>query len=151
MHAIGDAALQYLLNIYERVIKENGVRNRRLRIEHAQHLDPQDIKRFTELGIIASEQPYHAIDDGRWAEEYIGTKRAKTTYAFRSLVDANTLLTFGSDWPVAPASPIYGIYAAVTRRTSDNKNPEGWIPERKITAEEALQAYTINGAFASFD
>ena len=151
VHAIGDAALHSLLNIYERVIKENGVRDRRLRIEHAQHLDPQDIKRFSELGIIASVQPYHAIDDGRWAEEYIGTKRAKTTYAFRSLADANTLLAFGSDWPVAPASPIYGIYAAVTRRTTDNKNPEGWIPEQKITAEEALQAYTINGAFASFD
>jgi len=120
VHAIGDAALHSLLNIYERVIKENGVRDRRLRIEHLQHLDPQDIKRFSELGIIASVQPYHAIDDGRWAEEYIGTKRAKTTYAFRSLADANTLLAFGSDWPVAPASTIYGIYAAVTRRTIDN-------------------------------
>lgn len=151
VHAIGDAAIHSLINIYERVINENGVRERRLRIEHAQHISPNDIERFSELGIIASMQPYHAIDDGRWAEDYIGTERAKTTYAFRSLADAHTVMVFGSDWPVAPASPILGIYAASTRRTTDQKNPEGWIPEQKITVEEALKAYTINGAFASFD
>lgn len=133
------------------VIKENGIKERRLRIEHAQHISKQDIDRFAELGVIASVQPYHAIDDGRWAEELIGPERIKTTYAFKSLIDANTMLAFGSDWPVAPGSPLDGIYAAVTRRTLDDKNPNGWIPEQKITVEQALLAYTMNAAYASFD
>lgn len=151
VHAIGDDAIHSLLNIYERIIKENGIKNRRLRIEHVQHIAPDDIKRFAELGVIASVQPYHAIDDGRWAEELIGPERIKTTYAFKSLSDAKTTLVFGSDWPVAPATPLDGIYAAVTRRTLDDKNPEGWVPEQKITVEQALIAYTKNAAFASFD
>jgi predicted amidohydrolase YtcJ len=96
-------------------------------------------------------QPYHAIDDGRWAESVIGPERAKLTYAFRSLRDAGAMLAFGSDWSVAPPTPLLGIYAAVTRRTLDDKNPDGWIPEQKITVEDALKAYTINGAYASFD
>lgn len=151
VHAIGDNAIHKLLNIYEKIIEENGKKDRRLRIEHAQHLAPEDISRFAELGIIASMQPYHAIDDGRWAEELIGPKRAKTTYAFKSLLNAKTTLTFGSDWPVAPANPLAGIYAAVTRRTLDEKNLDGWVPEQKITTEQALLAYTRNAAFASFD
>jgi len=151
VHAIGDSAVHTLLNIYERIIKENGLKDRRLRIEHAQHLLPEDIKRFAELNVIASMQPYHAIDDGRWAEAYIGAERIKTTYAFKSLSDANTILSFGSDWAVAPASPLQGIYAAVTRRTLDDKNPGGWVPEQKITVEQALIAYTKNAAYASFD
>lgn len=151
VHAIGDSANHTLLNIYERVIKENGKRDRRFRIEHAQHLTTNDIKRFAELDVIASMQPYHAIDDGRWAEEYIGAERIKTTYAFKSLIDSNATLTFGSDWAVAPASPIQGIYAAVTRRTLDGKNPGGWVAEQKITVEQALKAYTKNAAYASFD
>jgi len=151
VHAIGDDAIHSLLNIYERVIKENGRKDRRLRIEHTQHILPKDINRFAELDVIASMQPYHAIDDGRWAEQYIGAERIKTTYAFRSLLDAKAMLTFGSDWAVAPASPLQGIYAAATRRTLDDKNPDGWVPEQKITPEEALIAYTKNATYASFD
>lgn len=151
VHAIGDHANKSLLNIYQQLIKEQGKRNRRLRIEHAQHLAPEDIKRFADLDVIASVQPYHAIDDGRWAEELIGPERIKTTYAFKSLLDAKTTLVFGSDWPVAPASPLKGIYAAVTRRTLDNKNANGWVPNQKISVEQALYAYTRDAAYASFD
>ena len=151
IHAIGDRANNFLLNTYERVTLENGDRDRRYRIEHAQHLAPSDIHRFAELKVIASMQPYHAIDDGRWAEEYIGPERIKTTYAFRSLLDSGATLAFGSDWYVAPATPLEGIYAAVTRRTLDGMNPDGWVPEQKITVGEALKGYTINGAYASFE
>ncbi|NND79336.1 MAG: amidohydrolase [Maribacter sp.] len=151
VHAIGDRANRCLLNNYQQLIKEQGKKDRRLRIEHAQHLAPEDIKRFANMGIIASVQPYHAIDDGRWAEALIGPTRMKTTYAFNSLLHANATLVFGSDWPVAPASPLKGIYAAVTRRTLDNKNPNGWVPNQKITVEQALFAYTRDAAFASYD
>jgi predicted amidohydrolase YtcJ len=150
-HAIGDKAIQTLLNIYERVAKENGARDRRFRVEHAQHIHPNDIQRFASLNVIPSMQPYHAIDDGRWAEKIIGYERCKTTYAFRSLLDAHTKLVFGSDWFVAPPTPLEGIYAAVTRRTLDDKNPDGWVPEQKITVEEALKAYTAWAAYASFE
>ena len=151
IHAIGDRAINFLLNTYERVADENGERDRRFRIEHSQHLAPGDIKRYAELKVIASMQPYHAIDDGRWAEEYIGPERIKTTYAFRSLLDSGATVAFGSDWFVAPATPLEGIYGAVTRRTLDGKNPEGWVPEQKITVEEALKAYTVSAAYASFE
>ena len=150
VHAIGDRAIGMLLDIYERVEKENGARDRRFRVEHTQHLRERDIPRFAQLDVIASMQPYHAIDDGRWAEQFIG-KRIATTYAFRSLLDAKARLAFGSDWFVAPATPLEGIYAAVTRRTLDDKNPGGWVPEQKIAVEEALRAYTVGGAYASFD
>lgn len=151
VHAIGDKAIHTLLNIFERVIKENGEHERRFRIEHAQHIDPDDIGRFASLNVIPSMQPYHSIDDGRWAEKVIGHKRSETTYAFRSLFDANARVAFGSDWFVAPPAPLEGIYAAVTRRTLDDKNPDGWIPEQKITVEQALRAYTTNAAYSSFD
>lgn len=151
VHAIGDRAINTQLNIFERVEKENGKRDRRFRIEHAQHLTAGDVPRFRELGVIPSMQPYHAIDDGRWAEHVIGPERANLAYAFRSLRDAGARLAFGSDWFVAPPSPLLGIYASVTRRTLDDKNPDGWIPEQKITVEDALRAYTINGAYASFE
>jgi predicted amidohydrolase YtcJ len=95
-------------------------------------------------------QPYHAIDDGRWAERVIGSERSATTYAFRSLLDTQARLAFGSDWYVAPATPLEGIDAAVNRRTLDDKNPGGWVPEQKITAEEALRAYTSGAAYAGF-
>lgn len=150
VHAIGDRAINTQLNIFERVADENGPRDRRFRIEHAQHLSAGDVPRFAKLGVIPSMQPYHAIDDGRWAERVIGPDRAKLTYAFKSLRDAGARLAFGSDWFVAPPTPLLGIYAAVTRRTLDGKNPEGWIPEQKITVEDALKAYTVNGAYASF-
>jgi hypothetical protein len=150
VHAIGDKAIRTQLDIYERVEREDGPRDRRFRIEHLQHIAPADIPRVAPLGIIASMQPYHAIDDGRWAEKVIGHERAKTTYAFHSLLDAKVRLAFGSDWFVAPATPIEGIYAAVTRRTLDDKNAGGWIPEQKIGVEDALRAYTANAAYAEF-
>jgi predicted amidohydrolase YtcJ len=150
VHAIGDRAINLQLGIYERVAREQGARDRRFRIEHAQHLLPADLPRFGALGVIASMQPYHAIDDGRWAEKVIGAERGKTTYAFRSLLAAHARLAFGSDWPVAPADPLAGIYAAVTRRTLDGRHPAGWVPEQRITVEEALAAYTRDAAFAAF-
>lgn len=150
-HAIGDKAIHTLLNIYEQIEKENGERDRRFRIEHAQHIHSDDIRRFAELNVIPSMQPYHAIDDGRWAERLIGEERIKTTYAFRSLLNANATLVFGSDWFVAPATPLEGIYAAVTRQTLDGKNPEGWVPEQKISVEEAVKSYTVRAAYASFE
>lgn len=150
-HAIGDKAIHTLLNLYERVARENGARDRRFRIEHAQHIHPDDIRQFAELNVIPSMQPYHAIDDGRWAEKLIGHKRSETTYAFRSLFEAGAMVAFGSDWSVAPAIPLVGIYGAVTRQTLDGKNPDGWIPEQKITVEQAMKAYTINAAYASFE
>jgi len=151
VHAIGDRAIRTQLDTFERVALENGPRDRRFRIEHAQHVSPPDIPRFATLGVIASMQPYHAIDDGRWAERVIGPERAKWTYAFRSLLDARARVAFGSDWFVAPPTPLEGIYAAVTRRTLDGANPAGWHPEQRITVEEALRAYTTDAAYASFD
>jgi predicted amidohydrolase YtcJ len=151
VHAIGDRAIRTQLDIFGRVASEDGPRDRRFRIEHAQHIAPSDIPRFAQLGVIASMQPYHAIDDGRWAEKVIGTERIRTTYAFRSLRDSGARLAFGSDWFVAPPTPLEGIYAAVTRRTLDDRNPGGWVPEQKIGVEDALRAYTINGAYASFE
>jgi predicted amidohydrolase YtcJ len=151
VHAIGDLAIRTQLDIYERVIRENGARDRRFRIEHAQHLSAPDVPRFAPLGVIASAQPYHAIDDGRWAERVIGHERAKLTYAFRALLDAGARVAFGSDWFVAPPTPLAGIYAAVTRRTLDGANPGGWIPEQRISVEESLRAYTREAAFASFE
>lgn len=150
VHAIGDRAIRTQLDIFERVARENGPRDRRFRIEHAQHIAPADMARFGALGVIASMQPYHAIDDGRWVDKVIGPERAKGTYAFKSLRDTKATLAFGSDWFVAPPTPIMGIYAAVTRRTLDEKHPGGWVPEQKITVEDALRAYTTGGAFAGF-
>ena len=151
LHAIGDRAIRTQLDIFERVARENGPKDRRFRIEHAQHIAPSDIPRFAQLGVIPSMQPYHAIDDGRWATGVIGPERSRTTYAFRSLLDAGARIAFGSDWFVAPPTPLEGIYAAVTRRTLDDRNPDGWVPEQKITVEEALRAYTIDAAHGSFD
>jgi predicted amidohydrolase YtcJ len=150
VHAIGDRAINLILGIFERVVRENGARDRRFRVEHAQHIARADLARFATIGVIPSMQPYHAIDDGRWADKVIGAERARTTYAFRSLLDANARLAFGSDWFVAPPTPLEGIYAAVTRRTIDDKNPAGWVPEQKISVEEALRAYTVGAAYAEF-
>jgi predicted amidohydrolase YtcJ len=150
IHAIGDKANDAILNIYEQVTKEHGARDRRFRIEHAQHLRAQDIPRFGRDHVVASMQPYHCIDDGRWAEKRIGRERVRSTYAFRTLLDTGAVLAFGSDWSVAPLDPILGIYAAATRRTLDGKNPQGWVPEQKITVEEAVRAYTVGSAYAEF-
>ena len=151
IHAIGDQANHLVLNFYEEAERVNGPRDRRFRIEHAQHLLPEDVKRFGALGVIASMQPWHLMDDGRWADRSIGGERAKTTYCFRSLLNTGATLAFGSDWYVAPPVPLEGIFAAVTRQTLDGSHPEGWVPEEKITVEEALRAYTIDAAYASFD
>ena len=150
IHAIGDRANDLILSIYEQVERENGKRDRRFRIEHAQHLRAQDIPRFARDHVIASMQPYHAIDDGRWAEKRIGKERAKTTYAFRSLLDSGATLAFGTDWTVAPLNPLLTVYAAVTRRTIDGKNPNGWVPEQKLSVEETVHAYTVGSAYAEF-
>lgn len=150
IHAIGDRANDQILTLFDNVTRENGARDRRFRIEHAQHLRRQDIPRFASEKVIASMQPYHSIDDGRWAEKRIGHERARTTYAFRSLLDAGVTLAFGTDWSVAPLDPILSVYAAVTRRTLDGKNPNGWIPEQKISVEEAVRAYTVGSAYAEF-
>jgi predicted amidohydrolase YtcJ len=150
VHAIGDRANAEILDVFERVAKKNGAKDRRFRVEHAQHLRAQDVPRFAKQGVIASMQPYHAVDDGRWAQMRIGLERCRTTYAFRSLLDAGAHLAFGSDWDVAPLSPITGIDAAVNRRTLDGRNPTGWIPEQKIGVEEALRAYTTGAAHAGF-
>ena len=150
VHAIGDRANAVLLQFFADAIARGGVRDRRFRVEHAQHVRAADIPRFGALGVIPSMQPYHAIDDGRWAASRLDTARLRGTYAFRALLDSHARLAFGSDWTVAPLDPIQGIYAAVTRRTLDGRNPGGWFPEQRITVEEALRAYTAGVAYAGF-
>lgn len=150
VHAIGDKAIDVLIENM-RAVAGTDIKNRRYRIEHFQHPSSAAIKKAAESGIIASMQPYHAIDDGRWAEKRIGPERIKTTYAFRSILDAGVVLSFGSDWPVAPLSPIEGVYAAVTRRTIDGLNPDGWQAQEKISVEEALSAYTVANAYSGFE
>lgn len=151
VHAIGDSANSLLLDMFDRIVRKNASWDRRFRIEHAQHIHPKDFQRFASLGVIAAVQPYHAIDDGRWAVNRIGDVRCRTTYPFRSFLDAGVKLSFGSDWTVAPLDPLLGIYAAVTRRTIDGANPNGWYPEQRITVREAIECYTINNAYAAFE
>jgi hypothetical protein len=151
VHAIGDRANSYMLDIFEKIVRTNPQWDRRFRIEHAQHVRFQDIPRFAQLGVIASVQPYHCIDDGVWAEKRIGPERIKYTYPFKSFLEAGVKLCFGTDWYVAPLNPMLGLYAAVTRRTLDEKNPDGWIPEQKISIEDAIKCYTINSAYAAFE
>jgi predicted amidohydrolase YtcJ len=146
VHAIGDRANSIVLQMFKEIA---GGRDRRFRIEHAQHLRAEDIPHFGKLRVIASMQPYHCIDDGRWAEKRIGAARAKGTYAFRALLDSGATLAFGSDWPVAPMDPLMGIYAAATRRTLDDRHPGGWVPEQKIGVAEAIRAFTLGSAWAS--
>jgi len=150
-HAIGDKANSYMLNVYENIKNKNPVWDRRFRIEHAQHVRLEDVKRFAEIGVIASVQPYHLIDDGVWAEKRIGKKRINEAYPLKDFLDNGVKMCFGTDWTVAPLNPLLGIYAAVTRRTLDDKNPDGWIPEQKISLEDAIKCYTINCAYASFE
>lgn len=150
IHAIGDKANSYILDVFEKIKEVNPEWDRRFRIEHAQHLKKSEIKRFREIGVIASVQPYHCIDDGVWAEKRIGPERIHEAYPIRTLINEGVQVCFGSDWPVAPLNPLWGIYAAATRRTFDDKNPGGWIPDEKITVEEAIKCYTINNAYAGF-
>ena len=151
VHAIGDSANSLMLDIFERCVRENPAWDRRFRLEHAQHIAVRDITRFARLGVIASAQPFHAIDDGRWAHKRIGEKRCHEAYPFRSFLDQGVHLCFGTDWSVAPLNPLLGIYAAVTRRTLDGSHPGGWIPEQKISLAEAIACYTLNSAYASYD
>ena len=149
-HAIGDQGISMILDFYADIVKQHGPADRRFRIEHAQHMAAKDFDRFAQLGVIASVQPYHAIDDGRWAEKRIGRDRASRTYAFRTFLDHGVHLAFGTDWEVAPLNPMFGLYAAVTRATLDDKNPQGWFPEQKLTVAEAVEAYTMGSAYAEF-
>ncbi len=150
IHAIGDAAISDTLDLFAEVERADGPADRRWRIEHAQHVAPKDFDRFAQLHVIASVQPYHAIDDGRWAEKRIGPERIKTTYAFRTFLDKGVRLALGTDWTVAPLNPMLTLYAAVTRATLDGKNPNGWVPEQKISLTEAVEAYTMGSAYAEF-
>jgi predicted amidohydrolase YtcJ len=150
IHAIGDQAISTILDLFTDVQKAHGTTDRRFRIEHAQHIASKDFDRFASLDVIASMQPYHAIDDGRWAERRIGPERIKTTYAFRTLLDKGVHLAFGTDWTVAPLDPMKTLYAAVTRATLDGKNPDGWVPEQKIKLTEAVEAYTMGSAYAEY-
>ena len=150
IHAIGDQGISMILDLFDEVARAHGPADRRFRIEHAQHVAPKDFDRFASLGVVASMQPYHAIDDGRWAEKRIGPERIKTTYAFRTFLDRHVHLAFGTDWDVAPLDPLLGLYAAVTRATLDGRNPQGWVPEQKITLPEAVTAYTQGSAYAEF-
>jgi predicted amidohydrolase YtcJ len=154
VHAIGDLAVDTLLDWFEMAIERNGPGDRRFRMIHAQVVEEDDFERFGELGVIAEVQPYHAIDDMRWMEERIGHERCRGAYAFKSLLEGGAVLSFGSDWPGTnaswyPAKPLLGIYAAVTRQTLDGEPEGGWFPEQRIDVETAIRAYTINNAFAA--
>jgi predicted amidohydrolase YtcJ len=149
-HAIGDQAISIILDLYSEIEKAHGEQDRRFRIEHAQHMAAKDFDRFAQLHVIASVQPYHAIDDGRFAESRIGRDRSSRTYAFRTFLDHGVRLALGTDWEVAPLDPMQTLYAAVTRATLDGKNPNGWFPEQKLTIAEAVEAYTLGSAYAEF-
>ncbi len=155
VHAIGDVAIDSILDIFEEVIEVNGPREgRRFAIIHNQVISgPETARREAEMGIIAEMQPYHTIDDMRWMEERIG-ERGRWAYAFKTLEDAGVLLSFGSDWPGTNAAwytsnPLQGMYAAVTRQTMDGQPEGGWFPEERISAESALKAYTVNNAWVA--
>ena len=156
VHAIGDEANSLLLDYLEELNRQNGVKDRRFRLVHAQVIAPKDFKRLGELGVIAEVQPFHLSDDMRWMEERIGSERCKGAYAFKSILDHGGLLCFGTDWPGTaaaeyPINPMLGLYAAVTRQTLSGQPAEGWFPEQRITIEEAIQAYTLNTAYANFE
>ncbi len=149
-HAIGDRANSYMLDLYAQIKKENPAWDRRFRIEHAQHIQQSDIPRFADIGVIASVQPTHAIEDGVWAVKRIGKDRIKYTHPYKSFLESKASVCFGTDWPVVTIDPFLTLYAAVTRRTVDGKNPDGWIPEQRISIQEAIKCYTLNSAYAEF-
>lgn len=150
VHAIGDRAVALVLDLLADIERANGQRDRRPRIEHSQHLRASDFARYAALGAIASVQPSHAIDDGKWAEKRVGPERAKTTYAFRSFLVHGVPLAFGTDWPVAALDPLTTLYAAVTRATEDGNHPDGWVPAQKLGVAEAIHAATLGSAYAEF-
>jgi predicted amidohydrolase YtcJ len=156
VHAIGDEANNVLLNYLEELNRQNGVRDRRFRLVHAQVIAPADFKRLGKLGVVAEVQPFHLSDDMRWMEERIGRERCKGAYAFKSIKDSGAVLCFGTDWPGTSASeypinPMLGLYAAVTRQTLSGEPAGGWFPEQRISIEEAIRAYTYNTAYANFE
>jgi predicted amidohydrolase YtcJ len=154
LHAIGDAANRQALDAFERAARVNGPRPRRHRIEHAQVLDRDDIPRFRSLGVIASMQPTHATSDMRWAETRIGRARAvEGAYVWRSLLDAGAVVVFGTDFPVEPLPPVEGIYSAVTRQSREEPGTPlgGWIPEQRLTREEAIRLYTAAAAYGEWE
>ena len=150
VHAIGDRANDWIINQFKDIANEHGSRDRRSRIEHSQHLSENAIREFASQNIIPSMQPYHLFDDGSWAHKRIGYDLLSRTYIFNTLIKSGANLTFGSDWTVAPLNPATGIFAAVTRKTRDGKNEDGWFPNEKISVEDALRCYTINNAYAAF-
>jgi predicted amidohydrolase YtcJ len=150
VHAIGDRANDFILSVYGEAAKLNGQRDRRFRVEHAQHVSQEAIGNFAKQRVVASMHPYHLYDDGIWASKKLDTSRLKGTYAFRSMLDKGVNISFGSDWPVAPVDPMYGIFSAITRITGDGKNPGGWYPAEKISVEDAISAYTAGNAYGSF-
>lgn len=149
IHAIGDRANREVLNIFKQILHMNGYRDRRWRIEHAQHIHPDDFIQFHTLNVIASMQPYHCIDDARWCEQRIGSERCNTAYAFKTFSEKGVRLVFGSDWTVAPLNPISGIDAAVNRIPIDAEKP--WHSEQRITVEQTVKAYTAEPAYAAFE
>jgi len=156
IHAIGDEANHLLLNMLERLIEDNGEKDRRFRLVHAQVMQDEDIERLGELDVIAEVQPIHASDDMRWMEERIGSERSEGAYAFNSILESGAVLSFGTDWPGTAAaeyhiSPMYGLYAAITRKTMTGEPEDGWFPEERISMEEAIRAYTLNTAYANFE
>jgi predicted amidohydrolase YtcJ len=158
IHAIGDLGNRILLDIYERVLTEAGMidSDHRWRVIHAQVVHPDDFARFGKLRLVAEVNPYHVSDDMRWMEERIGKERSLGAYAFRKLKDSGARIIFGSDSPGTNAaryylSPVYGLYAAVSRQTLGGEPKEGWYPDQRLTIEEALEAYTLGPAWASFE
>ena len=148
--AVGDRANRAALDLYAQVVERHGTRDRRFRVELAQHLSPNDIARFSTGRVLASALPFSTIHEGRWIEAQLGPERARTSFPFRALLDAGAVVTFGSG-RLDRGSPIDGIYAAVTRRTLDGLHPQGWVPHQRITVEEALRGYTTAAAYAGFD
>ena len=147
VHAIGDRANDYILNVFDSAIRINGEKDRRFRVEHAQHMRKETMDRYFQLKVIPSMHPYHVVDDGSFAPKRLDDKRLKGTYAFKSLLDRGVPVCFGSDWTVGPLDAILGIYAATGRETSDGKNPDGWYPDQKLSVEQALKCYTVNNAY----
>ena len=148
--AVGDRANQAALDLYDQIVDRHGWRDRRFRVELAQHLRPIDVARFSTSRVLASALPLSAIHDGRWIDRQLGPERARTSFPFRALLDAGAIVTFGSGW-LDRGSPIDGMYAAVTRRTLDGLHPQGWVPHQRLTVEEALRAYTAAAAYAGFE